>query len=57
MTNAELQALLKQYPDELPIMLEVFDIRSTLESMDINVYRANEKSRIDAQYICIEGKV
>lgn len=56
MTNAELQAILKEFPDDLPIMLSIFGLNSSLDSMDLNIYRANEKSRKDAQYIVIEGK-
>lgn len=56
MTNAELQAILKEFPDDLPIMLSIFGLNSSLDSMDLNIYRANEKSRKDARYIVIEGK-
>lgn len=56
MTNKELQELLKQYPDDLPIMIEVFNSKGELDSMDLNVNHMNPEKRIEAQYISIQGK-
>jgi hypothetical protein len=56
MTNLELQELLKQYPDGLSIMIEIFNSMGELDSMDLNIHHMNPEKRIDAQYICISGK-
>lgn len=59
MNNKQLQEILKQYPDDLPIMIEMSgeDFPEEHDTLHFEVVHLNQEYRKECQYLSIKGFV